>query len=498
MTDDDADAEFEEWDRRACELDAIATAASERGDWSTAGAAYAELADHMFQVAPYDDVIEEFLTAREAYQQVDTVLATRCMISVGLIAENAGDYHTAQEAFTIVRDEWAVHGERVPHAEANNNLGIMAVQTGDYEVAEQALLAAIAEYGELGIPYEALGTRINLASLYRLTGRRRAAEAEFRAVRTDLPEGSREAVSCTASLGALYAESGRYSEAISELNTAVEGFTVIGATDDARDCDATIAFTLASSGDVSGGISKLLPLRQEFAAVDRLDKVAVCDYNLAIFYTFRNDFAAADLAFEHAAKGLAEAGLHHQIPNLAWNRVKRLLTEAGINPARQAELTAEALNTAVSSVIALDYQRFQFADSRRRAEWTSTFADRLATTFDLAHRFGSPELVAELIESGINAGVHSGRADNSAGSLVPFDDSDSSSESFEARDGDDSAETLSAAARLLTTAALPMAPPPALIAASDTLLLGRQRELAGRLDPLLADILKASPEVRLW
>ena len=109
--------------------------------------------------------------------------------------------------------------------------------------------------------------------------------------------------------------------------------------------------------------------------------------------------------------------MHHQIPNLSWNRVKRLLTEAGMNPARQDELVAEALDTAVSSVIAIDYQRFQFADSRRRAEWTATFADRLATAFDMAYKFGRPDLVADLIESGINAGVHNGHADDSMNSL---------------------------------------------------------------------------------
>ena len=498
MTDDDDDAEFREWDRRACELDEIATAAAERGDLAAAGAAHVELADHMFQVAPYDDVIDEYLAAREAYQQVDTVMATRCMLTIGFIAESVGDYHTAQQAFTISCDEWDEHGERRLHAEASNNVGGIATHTGDYEIAEQALLMAIAEYEDLGLPDEALGPRINLANLYRRAGRREMAESEFRAVRSALPATSRVSILCTASLGALNVESCRFSEAVSELTDAVEGFTAIGAIDDVRDTTMALAFARAMSGDLASGISTLLQVRQEFSDIGRPDKAAVCDYNLAIFYFSQNDFVASDLAFEHAADGLAQAGMHHQIPNLSWNRVKRLLTEAGMNPARQDELVAEALDTAVSSVIAIDYQRFQFADSRRRAEWTATFADRLATAFDMAHKFGRPDLVADLIESGINAGVHNGHADDSMNSLAPFDNSESGSPRFETPDDDESAETLSAAARLLSTAALPMNPPPALIAASNTLLLGPQRELAGRLDPLLADVLAASPEVRLW
>ena len=132
MTDDDDDAEF----RNGTGGPASSTRSPQwrpnAAIWPRPVRAHVELADHMFQVAPYDDVIDEYLAAREAYQQVDTVMATRCMLTIGFIAESVGDHHTAQQAFTISCDEWDEHGERRLHAEASNNVGGMATHTGDY------------------------------------------------------------------------------------------------------------------------------------------------------------------------------------------------------------------------------------------------------------------------------------------------------------------------------------------------------------------------------
>lgn len=496
MVNDDLadDPEAQTWADEFDRLDGLFTVAVESGDPKRLGDIQVDIAAHLVQGGLINEAVDALLGARDSYLELPTVDATEAIGAAAYLATTIGDWVTAQGAFEVAVEEWEAHGN--PHAAAGARLGLGAASTqlGDYALAERELDTALAAYRKLGLAAEIIETRTNLANVYRKTGRYVMAEDELRTVRAHLPVGSPEYAACTANLAALLAESQRSAEARGELEEARRQFLDLGAADSAADCDAALAHLAMTEGDPRTAIQRMVAVRAQFAANGLPGKVAECDYNLANFYSETGDFDTADRAYEAAVAGLAATGSEHQIANLSWNRVKRFLAQASQPGEDHARLVAEALDWAVSSLIAVDHQRLQFPDAARRQAWTQMYAERLATTFDLAERFGSPDLLADLIESAINAGVYTTDMDPPDGP-VPFDERPAVLPDPD--DGGD-AFTLGTAARLVT-AALPMSPPPALwLSVPGRKVLGRQRELTAASMPLLSGFMERVPLVALW
>lgn len=495
MNDDLADdPEAQAWGEELDRLDGLFTAAMQSSDPKRLGDTQVNIAAHLAQGGLIDEAVDALFGARESYLELPTVDATEAIGAAGYLAANIHDWSTAQDAFEVAVEEWDAHGN--PHAAAGARLGLGAASTqlGYYALAERELQAALAAFRQLGLQSEIIEARINLATVYRKTGRHAMAEDELRAARGDLHHGSPEYAACTANLGALLAENQRSAEARREIEDARGYFLALGAADSAAECDAALAHLAMTDGDPRTAIYRMSAVREQFAEAGRSGKVAECDYNLANFYSATGDFAESDRAYRAATEGLAATGLEHQIANLSWNRVKRFLTEASQPVADHDRLISEALDCAVSSLIAVQHQRFQFPDAARRHAWTQTYADRQATTFDLADRFGAPELLADLIESAINAGVYTAETDLPDGP-VPFDERHAGPAT---PDGDGNTLNFGTAA-LLVTAALPMNPPPELwLTVPGRSVLDRQRRIVAAAMPTLAGFMEGVPRVALW
>ena len=495
------DSEFAQWERTFNELDERAAALKDAGG-AEFGSTLVDLADHVYGLVPDEDVVELLLQAREVYLTTDPEAAARCAFTIGLLAHDSGDAVLAQDAFAVARDSAVDLGDRELQAEAANNFGTAAIVTGDYQAAEIALEESTALYRDLGLDAEATDARFNLASVYRLTGQRDRAEYEFKALWLTYPAGSSEAGKCAASLGGLYMESERYEEATKEFARAAEVFTAIGAEVDALECEVGAASVRMMLGELGPAISSLKHARQQFHDIGRPDRTAVCDYSLALCFTLRSEFRAADEAFEAARVGLVRTEQHHHLANLMWNRAKRFLTEAAADASRRDALSSEGVDTMVASLFAIDSQRFQFRDSIRRIQWAETYAERLATTFTIAYRLGLHDVLIDLVESGINSGVYGIDGDTDAApddrSLVGLDDGDGAMAPNAVPGSEDVATNLGTAT-LLATALLPLAPPPALLVPSTgTIVQDRQRRIAAAVDPYLREMLEALPAVALW
>ncbi|GAC50387.1 tetratricopeptide repeat protein [Gordonia aichiensis] len=494
---DDVDTEYEEWSRRLDELDARAEAAMESGDDKAIGVSYVDLAEHLAGAAENGVVIELLLTAREAFLTHDPESAANCAAGIGYLAQSIGDYETAFGAFDTASEEWESLGELRLMADADSNVGAMATRLGEYETADTYLRSAIMYYIDHGLLDDAQQSMVNLANNLLLAGDPKEAET----ILTDLLAGfrpdSEEYAKCLASLASIYATSSRIEEARRNLDSASAIFESLGRSDDAQDTQMTLSHVLLTAGQYSRAIDIATRSREYYAQQDRHDKTAVCDYNLANYYTITGDYSAADVAFSRAFEGLRAAGQHHHIANLQWNRTKRLLMEAAVNARERAQLSKDAFDTAVSSLVALEHQRFQFTQARDRVKWSETLADRLATTFAMAEQLGRRDLVADLIETGINAGVyHGGSSDPSSfqHDLIPMD-SDPPQFAVE----DTPAAITHGSVSILLSDSLPMSPPPTLVSGSTgEPILKHQRELAASLDPKLDQVLAGVPSVPLW
>ncbi|MFI8774628.1 hypothetical protein ACIGKQ_21050 [Gordonia sp. NPDC062954] len=205
---------------------------------------------------------------------------------------------------------------------------------------------------------------------------------------------------------------------------------------------------------------------------------------------------------------------------MQWSRARRMLAEASEDDARRDELIASAIDIATASWIACEHERFQFDDAARRRRWALIADRRLAATLSLAYEHGSAALVAELIDSGLNAGSHSADADfgdedagaDPGGEKLSFWSTelwvDVSSDSRSVVTTDDAAGSQSsshrseAAARLLDNRELAMEPPAELRypinSGTHRVVLGPQREMAAALDPDLRVIFTSVPTVEAW
>ncbi len=310
----------------------------------------------------------------------------------------------------------------------------------------------------------------------------------------------------------------------SQITTGLDG-------DESEDLFAGEQF---AGTDLQAQIDDFCRMRAYFvSAVDPV-RVAVCDWHLGDLHTRLGEFDSADRYFDDARRGFAAEGLHHHQADIQWNRVRRYLGEAtqaeAGDQALRADLIRQALDVAISSYIATEYERFQGVAEHE--EWEELADQRLASTFDIAYRLGTAELLAELIDCGINTGIHRINRDTPtvAGARVSESSdpessgpksSDPTSSAPEVRlpaltdpvsrlevtverpaSYDPTAITLGAAARLLDSSRLDVDPPPALLypagGGSKRLALQAQRELAGDLDPDLQEILRSVPKIDAW
>lgn len=457
----DVDDRFARWEQRWDELDARSEAANDSGDRQAIGSAYAVLADHLVDVGAAEDVIGLLLIAYDAYHGVDRGAAIRCLIAAGLVALDDGEYDEAQDLFEAANEESTQFQDSALMAITGNYLGVTAIQTGEYHVAESSLQAAMTillPNNSKDLTDLLADIRINRANVDRLIGRRGRAELHLRTELEQVPPETLVAAKCAASLGFLYADNVQYADALALLEEARSAFENLGAADDATDCEIVPAHVRALNDDIDGAIRSTLDLRELLVADDRPDKVAYCDYNLANLYGLSHKFTDADDAYDRALRGLADTGQHHRIPYLLRNRSQRLLLEAKTHPQYQNALTQDALDISIVALIVLSHKRFQFPDARRRSDWSGAFAELLTPIFEMAFDFGGDDLVADLIESGINEGVYGHTHGVRPNGPIQYP---MAAAPIVRRGGHrDVAITLGAAAALLTSAALPLTSPP--------------------------------------
>lgn len=259
--------------------------------------------------------------------------------------------------------------------------------------------------------------------------------------------------------------------------------------------------------------SRLRQRKQLSSAGSRVG-LAHCDCDLAVLYIHARQFSRADEHLSSATTGFTATRRHHHLANVQWIRAQRLLAESRDSVSDRHTLMTEAIDTAISSWIASEHERFQFADSESRLRWAQVADRRLATLLALAYEHGEPALVADLIEYGINAGLHSVDAEfgDERCDLGLDEDARSlwSTELIDHSEPDvghgplvtETRRSEEAAVRLLNSNELAMEPPAALRATSadgsTRWMLGVQRAMAARLDPELETLFKSVPTVDAW
>jgi tetratricopeptide (TPR) repeat protein len=246
----------------------------------------------------------------------------------------------------------------------------------------------------------------------------------------------------------------------------------------------------------------------------RLDEAAAsCSRNMGNAFEKLGRFGDAELAYVAARRTYRRLGLHQQVAEcdiaaaqVQWNHSK---ADNGAS-ADVPKVAAQVLRSAIPAVMFLDAQRFQFAKTSARLAWADKIKPQVAGVFWWAAQSGDLSLIAELVESAINAGVHSagGAAQNAAdqeswaglGTALLDTAASGSSEPWtlgraEPADASGTSGAGAAVSRLIAAAVLPMAPPPRLLMSAEREALGSFLDL---LDTRYSPIARPPGPVRTW
>lgn len=423
----------------------------------------------------------------------------------GTDAADLGQHGEAMTQFWLAAVAYDRLDDPAGTAVAAARFGESALEMGEFPEAEEALTTAEATFRYLERDDDVARVRMVLGRVRFATGSYRTAVAQLqKAIDHFSPKRDRpsrlEWARATADLAEVELAQNNLRRASKQLGEALEVFIDCGSTDD--EFDARIALASVRGSSIVDAEADLLEARAHFATRRRTDRVADVDFRLSALYSGAGDFTKADAAFDAAADGLRAARQYHQLANLQWNRAERYRAESDSREDADDQLTGTMIDSAVSAVVAADFERFQFVDVGRRVEWAHRLRTRLASSFALAHDAGRMDVVADLIEWAINRGVHGDEEPATVGpDFEAFDKRRVARRRVDGRRDDVSSNPIDltmGAANLLDNDELPLAPPPTLLAENDRVILHRQRSLAASLDPELRDAMASAPTVEAW
>lgn len=376
----------------------------------------------------------EELPAEEVRRLVPEIKAQRA-----LVAAATGLYQAAIDELLRIRHEALAAGFESTANTCTANLGFVHMQRGDAATAIEEYATARTSYESAGDATSAAICRLNIAVAGRIGGSATAesAIAEYEAAHPVLAQAGRHELAATC-----------------VLNIGVERHGI---------------------GDLSGAERNYVTARDQFAGLHGQERsVAMCELGLGRLHADRGNPSEARTALASARRRFAKLNLEE------WTA--RCSVE--LSAVLADDTAADEL---VPAMLALDAIRFQFPTASSRHAWRTSTEHATQRAFELADRVGDRRLLAELVETAINSGVHTMSRHSSHVALNTTPDTNPAHTS-------PAAARTSGTSRLLAGAELPLAPAPALQMAAGRVALVTHRSTARRLYPaLMAQTASSTP-----
>jgi len=400
------------------------------------------------------------LEARAALNEAgDTRNSAECSMILGAIYANTYRTH---DAVVALRSAWEVfehHREPRNVAMCARALGQTYVFVDRYHEAERVLLVAYERFDALGMMDETTDTLRQLGAVYSDTGR--FAEAELvlgEAEERLLAHGSvTESVRCRVDRGQVQLMEGRYEEAEQTVRSAREKFVdTAGDRGYLNHCDQFLADIYMSTGrfDEAEHLFDKLRLSPGRKANQRQN------VRYGILLAHRGRPKEAEKIFEDARNRYMEQGRAANVAACDFH-IGFTRSMYGRSLDNDERLLRAAMDRLVPSIFFGTSQRFQFVDQHIRGAWAKRAAPQVQAAFETASALGDEVMMTDLVETMINAGVHSTGESIDPLSLTNIVDSAQSDA------GHALAERVSllctGASRLAAGAVLPMSPPPRLL-----------------------------------
>lgn len=383
-------------------------ARAERGDVVAAEADLrSELGLLNLDLGAYDRAEALLLEARARFARLGReVSGARCTLNLGLVYRVTGRFHAARTALGAARDALLEGGHPMEAAEATMHLGVLNIAVGDYRCARRDLRNARLVFRARGQSLRAARCDLYLGNLALETGALESARRRYTAARAAfLAEGRRRLASdCTMNLGLIHLVADEFEEADAALREALHAYRDLGLHHEEADCTVNIGTIHHQRGDQAMAVAAY---REARAAYERLElpvDAAHCSLNLGIAYRGAGDWEDALRELAVARALFVDLGLPR---DQAWCDLAAGRTLIGQARARgRTPSTATmrgVLDLWVPALLYLDSARFQLPTAAERRDWRARVAGWYADVFTLAAALGDAELVADLVDTAVNA-----------------------------------------------------------------------------------------------
>jgi len=397
----------------------------------------------------------------------------RCAMALAFVHSHTGRYRTALELLGRAHTAASHSGQLRLLTEIEIETGAVLSASGRYAAARAALARAMAAAEQEDLQ---ASCHNNLGTVFTHIGRHDDAADAYQAaaqIYASLDDELNQAI-CLMNLGIAYSASSLHTtdEAMETLRSARH--LLAGRRPDvAALCTLNIGAHLQSSGAYDDAEAAYLSARATcLSTPGQLANAARCMLSLGGLYTKWTPPRRHDAIRElrNARRLYRQLELDEWAARCTVHLAEALVGDDLGGAASQTRLLEEL----IPATMKLDAARFQFATSVDRIAWTATTAYAARLALSMAFDAADHRLVAELIESTINSGVHTVTTDVANPAIT----STSPDRLVEAgSDGANSASSL----RLLAESVLPMVPPPPLRMSDTTVALVKYRRLARRL-----------------
>lgn len=391
---------------------------------------------------------------RDADRQCsDPIEAIEVAVNIGVFYADSGKYDTACEQLEDARATAVDVRDDTLVAICDNHLGYVHVHSGRHADAAAAYERACNLYEKLAQQANSQDTR----------------------------DMKIKVATCRMNLGAVYGSAGDHPRAITAYDEALAMFNQLELPDRIADCQMNLGVEQAALGELPAAkdlYQRAFDYYQSTSGKSR--QVAGCRMNLGGLAAAAGHYDEAQLAYRAAGAEFRALGLHE------WE------ARCAVSLASSISVTSEGADTSAIDVLLpallhLDAVKYQFPTAAARLSWRRTVSEATRLAFELALVAGDTELLAELVETTINSGVHTvGQEEASAGTDV---DKVADGKLLRPSRANWTAlkNTSTGPTRLVAGVGLPMASPPRLRMPSGNIALERFHDVARKYTPTAQD-----------
>ncbi|MRH91687.1 tetratricopeptide repeat protein [Nocardia sp. SYP-A9097] len=426
------------------------------------------LANGAVRRSAYDEALRLLESAYEyAREAGDEELRAECCQDIGDVLVQIGEYHEAITRLAESTRTFDSLSELMKAAAGRERAAVANFYLGRHAAAEDLFFEARTVFAHVGAPRWVAGVDMELGLIYCTTGRFEESERAYRDALDNFGALglNEDRARAQANLGGLYLRRGDYEDAALAYEAAEATFQRSGQKYQAAVCRENLGAIAIMRGDSEAGRNMTDSARAYFQSDPSFRwNTAAAHRNSAVAETSLGHYGSAHEHLGQARRLNAELGLMIEVATCDFWEAVVTVGESDDDGLRRA------LDLGIPAMLLIDAQRFQYPHAASRIAWAALNAQIRGALFDWAHRLGDADLMADLIEVSVNAGMHvAAHRPESAGSelfapLAHALDADLAPLSGPAkRPATTTIRPIGGAAALISGAMLPMRPSPKLL-----------------------------------